>query len=72
MAAKRPALAPVSNLPQEIRTVLEPAFDILSRITSSVNSSRKITRLPLPAGASPTEAAIIATLNALIDRIQED
>lgn len=65
---KRAGLLPTDALPQSIRAVLEPLVDVVARVTSANNRDNRMPLLP----AEATLADVIARLNQVITRIQED
>lgn len=63
---KRPGIQPADQLPEDARRVIEPLTDIASRMTGvSLPKIRKLT-------AAATNDDIVAKLNEVIARIQED
>lgn len=66
MARRRPGLAPADNLPEDVRSVLEPALDTLGRVTGTKLPALKSLR------KDATLDDVIAAFNALLYRIQEE
>lgn len=64
----RPGIPPLEGLPPEVRRVLQPMKETMDRVTGKAHAVDALQMLSTNASTND----IIATVNALIKRLQED